>query len=466
MIQPVILAGGSGTRLWPLSRDQYPKQLLRLYGGRTMLQHTLARLAGVSAEPPVIIANKTHRFFVAEQVRQVGAEAVIILEPEGKNTAPAVAVAALRARATGQDPVLFVLPADHYIRDQKAFDQAVKKGETLAEQGYCVTFGIVCGWPETGYGYIKKGAPIGGEGFAMAGFFEKPDKAAAKAYVDSGEFFWNSGMFLFKASVAEKELAAHAPEILSACREALNKGREDLDFFRLDAGAFAACPSDSVDYAVMEKTDAGAMVALDAGWSDLGSWEALWRVNKKDEAGNVVSGEVFLHDTRDSFLRAESRLLAAVGLSGHIVVETADAVLVAPRERVQDVRHIVDRLRAEGRGETINHRKVYRPWGSYETLQQGDRFQVKLITVKPGARLSLQKHFHRAEHWIVVRGTALVTRGDESLTLKEDESVYIPLGSAHRLENPGKIPLELIEVQSGAYLGEDDIQRFVDDYGR
>ncbi len=467
MIVPVILAGGSGTRLWPLSRDQYPKQLLRLFGDRTMLQHTLSRVAGAKgAAPPVVVTNESHRFFVAEQVRQMGLSATIILEPQGKNTAPAVAVAALRARAGGEDPVLFVLPADHHIRDREAFNAAVARGAELAEQGKCVTFGIVCQAPETGYGYIRKGASLGDGAFAMAGFFEKPDAETARAYVDSGEYLWNSGMFLFKASVVLEEFSRHAPDILAACGEALEKGREDLDFFRLDPTAFAACRADSVDYAVMEKTDKGAMVSLDAGWSDLGSWEALWQVNEKDAADNVISGDVIVHDVHDCFLRAENRLLAAVGVTGHIVVETADAVLIAPRDRVQDVRHVVAALRAGGRSEALSHRKAFRPWGSYESIQFGDRFQVKLITVKPGARLSLQKHFHRAEHWVVVRGTALATKGDETETLTEDHSTYIPVGTIHRLENPGKIPLELIEVQSGPYLGEDDIQRFVDDYGR
>lgn len=472
MIIPVILAGGSGTRLWPLSREQHPKQLLSLVDDKTMLQNTVLRLMSFpQVGQPMVICNEGHRFMVAEQLRAIGVDqAAIILEPMGRNTAPALAVAAIQALENGDDPILMVLPADHNIEEVAALHQAISLGFGLSEKGYLITFGIVPHAAETGYGYIHKGELLSpgtdSNAVAITEFVEKPDKETARKYLDSGNYCWNSGMFMFKASGVLGELERFAPDIVAACRSAVAKGRKDLDFFRLDKGAFADCPSDSIDYAVMEKTDRGAMIPLSAGWNDLGSWDALWQVGKKDEHGNVIHGDVLTHEVKDSFLHAETRMVAAVGLENHVVVETADAVLIAPRDRVQDVKRIVAQLKNVRREEAAIHKKVYRPWGSYEGIDLSANFQVKRITVKPGARLSLQKHFHRAEHWVVVRGTAIVTKGDEEFVLKEDESTYIPLGVIHRLENPGKIDLELIEVQSGSYLGEDDIVRFEDVYGR
>ncbi len=473
MILPVILAGGSGTRLWPLSRALYPKQLISLVDRQTMLQSTILRLDGLdSTGNPMVICNDEYRFMVAEQLRQIDIEAeAIILEPVGRNTAPALAVAAIRAMETGGDPVLLVLPADHHIAHTDQFKRIVKSGQAYAQAGRLITFGIVPQKPETGYGYIKMGDPLPSAGgdvtaVSIAAFVEKPDMATAKAYVASQAYCWNSGMFMFKASQVLKELGAFVPDIVAACQEAIKKGKSDLDFFRLDRASFAACPKDSIDYAVMEKTDSGAMLPMAAGWSDLGSWEALWQVGEKDELNNVIKGDVVLQDVGDSYLHAESRLVAAVGLKDHIVVETSDAVMISPRDRVQDVKGLVDRLKAKDRQETRTHKRVYRPWGTVDQLVAGNRFQVNRITVKPGGVLSLQKHFNRSEHWIVVRGSALVTKADEQVVLKEDSSTYISAGIAHRLENPGKIPLELIEVQTGGYIGEDDITRLEDIYGR
>ena len=397
-------------------------------------------------------------------------QATILLEPVGRNTAPAVALAALQASAAGEDPLLLVLPADHVIRDAAAFRAAAQAGAALAEEDRLVTFGIVPDKAETGYGYIKAGAslasPVPAAAFAVAAFVEKPDLATAERYVAAGDYYWNSGMFLFRASVYLEELERFAPAMLAACRKALETAQQDLDFIRVDAAAFAACPADSIDYAVMEKTAAAAVIPLAAGWSDVGSWSALWEVAQADAAGNVLVGDVLAADSRNSYLHASSRMLATVGVEDLVVVETADAVLVAGKDRVQDVKKIVEQLKRDGRGEALLHRKVNRPWGSYESIDSAERFQVKHIIVRPGATLSLQMHHHRAEHWVVVRGTARVTRGDEVLTLSENQSTYIPLGVTHRLENPGRIPLELIEVQSGSYLGEDDIVRFEDKYGR
>ncbi len=472
MIVPVILSGGAGTRLWPLSRELYPKQLLPLVGDHTMLQETVLRLDGLAdLTAPLVVCNEAHRFMVAEQLRQAGHPAsTIILEPVGRNTAPAAAVAALRAMAEGDDPLLLVLPADHVIERPEALRQAVSLGVSAAEEGRLLTFGIVPTAPETGYGYIRANneqrTADNGQVFPVAQFVEKPDRATAEQYLAAGDYYWNSGMFLFKASSFLRELVKFAPEMVACCREALDKAQIDLDFTRLDAEAFAACPSNSIDYAVMEKTADAAVIPLDAGWNDVGSWSALWDVGRQDENGNVTKGDVLTENSHNCYLHAEQRLVAAVGLENHVVVETADAVLVAPRDRVQDVKAIVQQLKARGRDEALLHRRVNRPWGAYEGLVSDARFQVKRITVAPEASLSLQLHHHRAEHWIVVKGTARVTRGEETFLLSENESTYIPLGVHHRLENPGKIPLEMIEVQSGSYLGEDDIVRFEDHYGR
>ena len=469
MIVPVILAGGSGTRLWPLSRKLYPKQLLPLLDKNTLVQNTLLRLQGLEGvADPVIICNEEHRFIIAEQLRAKGVTpAAIILEPVGRNTAPAVAVAALQVLPTDPDAVLLVLPADHLIGDPGGFHDAVAQAAAHAEAGHLVTFGIVPTAPETGYGYIRQGRALDGStARAIDRFVEKPDQTTAEGYLASGEYFWNSGMFVFRADAVLAELERFAPDIVGACRRSLAAARQDLDFLRLDRDAFADCPEDSVDYAVMEQTDKGVMVPLSCGWNDLGSWDSLWQAGSRDECGNVTRGDVVTCDVRNSYLHAETRLLAAVGLENHIVVETSDAVLISPRDRVQEVKKIVDKLKAENRIEAVSHKKVFRPWGHYESIGDGARYQVKRITVTPGQVLSLQKHFHRAEHWVVVQGTAVVTRDDEEIMLRENESVYLPLGSVHRLFNPGKIPLELIEVQVGSYLGEDDIVRFEDVYGR
>jgi mannose-1-phosphate guanylyltransferase/mannose-6-phosphate isomerase len=469
MIVPVILSGGSGTRLWPLSRELYPKQLLPLLGDDTMLQSTLHRLEGIEGlADPIIVCNEAHRFLVAEQLRQAGVKpAAILLEPAGRNTAPAVALAAataLQEREQGVDPVLLVLPADHVIRDVATFRAAVAAGVKLAEEGKLVTFGVVPDRPETGYGYIRAAAQDGAA--PVQQFVEKPDTKLAAEYVASGEYFWNSGMFMFRAGRYIEELRTHRPEIVTQCVAAVAGAKSDLDFIRVDRHAFEECPSDSIDYAVMENTAHGWVVPLDAGWSDVGSWASLHDASESDAAGNVTVGDVLYEDATNCYLYAESRLVATVGLADCIVVETKDAVLVAPRDRVQDVKKLVERLKAEGRYETSLHRQVFRPWGSYDSVDNGDRFQVKRIVVNPGAQLSLQMHHHRAEHWIVVQGTARVTRGDEVFLLGENQSTFIPMGTTHRLENPGKVPLHLVEVQSGSYLGEDDIVRYEDTYGR
>jgi mannose-1-phosphate guanylyltransferase/mannose-6-phosphate isomerase len=471
MLIPVVLSGGSGTRLWPLSRELYPKQLLPLVGKGTMLQETLARLRGVEdVGAPIIVCNEQHRFLVAEQLREGGTEfSSILLEPVGRNTAPAIAIAAMAA-VTGAnsreaDPVLLVLPADHVIQNVRAFQAAIEIGRKAALEGKLVTFGVVPNRPETGYGYIRRESGSG-PAYGIAEFVEKPDLATATRYVESKEYFWNSGMFMFRASQVLDELRALAPEIYDACAQAFTAAKRDLDFTRLPHKEFSACPSDSIDYAVMEKTKHGVVVPLDAGWSDVGSWSALHDAIPADEQGNVRIGDVLTEDTEGCYLQSTSRLVATVGLRDHVVVETKDAVLVVPKDRVQDVKKLVERLRKQGRYETSLHREVFRPWGSYDSIDQGDRFQVKRLVVKPGASMSLQLHHHRAEHWIVVSGTARITRGDETFLLEENQSTYIPLGTKHRIENPGKIPLHIIEVQSGGYLGEDDIVRFEDRYGR
>ncbi|HSN71658.1 MAG TPA: mannose-1-phosphate guanylyltransferase/mannose-6-phosphate isomerase, partial [Steroidobacteraceae bacterium] len=474
MLIPVVLSGGSGTRLWPLSREGYPKQLLPLVGRGTMLQETLARLEGVDeVGAPIIVCNESHRFMVAEQLREVGTTAhAILLEPVGRNTAPAVAVAAMAAVSPGRgrerdtaDPVLLVLPADHVIRDVAAFQSAVRIGLTEAEAGRLVTFGIVPTAPETGYGYIRRGAGSG-PAYPVQRFVEKPSLEAAEEYLESGEYYWNSGMFMFRATTVLDELRELSPAIYDACVQAMMSASRDLDFTRLPAREFGDCPSDSIDYAVMEKTRHAVVVPLDAGWSDVGSWSALHQAVPADASGNVAIGDVLSIDSRECYVQATSRLVATVGLEGHVVVETKDAVLVVPKDRVQDVKLIVQELKRRGRYETSLHREVFRPWGSYDSVDAGDRFQVKRLVVKPGASMSLQLHHHRAEHWIVVSGTARITRGDEVVLLEENQSIYIPIGTKHRIENPGRIPLHIIEVQSGSYLGEDDIVRFEDVYGR
>ncbi|MGK2940362.1 MAG: mannose-1-phosphate guanylyltransferase/mannose-6-phosphate isomerase [Immundisolibacter sp.] len=470
MIIPVILSGGAGTRLWPLSRELYPKQFLPLTGERSLLQQTIVRVHGLAnVAPPLVMCNEEHRFLVAEQLREIGVTgAQILLEPVGRNTAPAVALAALRLQSAGDDPLLLVLPSDHVIVDTAAFRAAVTAGGAAAAGGALVTFGVLPTRPETGYGYIRAGDPVDAQGPArrVQAFVEKPDADRAAAYVASGDYLWNGGMFLFSASAYLAELERHAPAILAACRAACDGISADLDFVRVRREPFLDAPSDSIDYAVMEHTDRAVVVPLDAGWSDVGSWDALLEVQAADARGNVISGDVLAQDVDDSLIRAESRLVAALGIKNHIIVETADAVLVADRSRAQDVKRLVERLKAERRDEPLVHRQVFRPWGSYEGLVLTERFQVKRIVVKPGASLSLQMHHHRAEHWVVVKGTARVTCGAEVKLLAEDESTYIPIGTTHRLENPGRIPLEIIEVQSGSYLGEDDIVRFEDNYGR
>ncbi|AWL01249.1 mannose-1-phosphate guanylyltransferase/mannose-6-phosphate isomerase [Stutzerimonas stutzeri] len=468
MLLPVIMAGGAGSRLWPLSRQLNPKQFLALTDAQlSMLQSTIRRLEGLEAGLPLLICNEQHRFLAAEQLRQLGMEqASILLEPVGRNTAPAIALAALQATQQGDDPILLVLAADHLIQDVDAFHSSIQAAMLFAIGGKLVTFGIVPTNPETGYGYIEKGKELGEGGFAVNRFVEKPSLDIAEEYLASGEYFWNSGMFMFRASRYLDELERHQPSILSACRQALAAGMQDMHFVRVDAATFAACPEDSVDYAVMEKTNDAVMVPLDAGWSDVGSWTALWEASKKDAEGNVFKGDVLGHATRNSFVHADSRLVATLGVEDLVIVETKDAVLVAHKNQVQDVKKLVERIKADNRHEHLNHREVYRPWGMYDAIDSGHRYQVKRITVQPGAKLSVQMHHHRAEHWVVVSGTARVTNGDKTYLVTENQSTYIPVGQVHALENPGVIPLELIEVQSGSYLGEDDIVRFEDQYGR
>jgi mannose-1-phosphate guanylyltransferase len=472
MIYPVIMAGGTGSRLWPLSRQLNPKQFLRLTDDHlSMLQLTVARLDGLESADPMLICNEEHRFLAAEQMRQSGYEdARIILEPCGRNTAPAIALAALQLAKTtdgeANDPLMLVLAADHLIQDVPAFQNGIARAVPLAQQGKLVTFGIVPGHAETGYGYIQRGPELAEGSFRVSRFVEKPDQKTAEEYLSSGDYLWNSGMFMFGARQYLAELEKHRPDILAICQAAFDGASEDLHFTRIEESIFSECPEDSVDYAVMEKTNNAAVVSLDAGWSDIGSWSALWDVSDKDQNDNTFTGDVIAQDTERTLVRADSRLVATVGVKDLVIIETKDALLVAHKDKVQDVKKVVERIKGDGRHEHMNHREVYRPWGVYDSIDNGNRYQVKRITVKPGAKLSVQMHHHRAEHWIVVSGTARVTNGEKTYLVTENQSTYIPIGQVHSLENPGVISLELIEVQSGSYLGEDDIVRLKDMYGR
>lgn len=473
-IKPVILSGGSGTRLWPLSRKMYPKQFLPLVNDKSMLQETVERLQGLPqlSGSISIVCNEEHRFLVAEQIREIDVNIDhLILEPEGRNTAPALTLAALSNQLDHNDDYLLVLPADHSIQRIEAFQDAVAEAMKLAEQDYLVTFGIVPTRAETGYGYIQLGEEIDNKSNKINQFVEKPDLLTAQQYLDSGKYLWNSGMFMMKASVWLESIGQFHPEILRCCEDAIANKGIDQDFMRPDKKSFTECPSNSIDYAVMEKVVEtpgrhAAVIPLDAGWSDVGAWTEIWNLGEKDEHGNVTKGDVVSVDTRDSMVFGKDRLIATVGIENAVIVETVDAVLVANRNNAQDIKKVVELIDEQKRDEHLHHRCVYRPWGNYDSIDSGHRFQVKRITVKPGAALSLQMHHHRAEHWIVVTGTAKVTRGEEVFLVGENESTYIPIGMKHRLENPGTIPLEIIEVQSGSYLGEDDITRFDDVYGR
>jgi len=471
MIHPVIMAGGTGSRLWPMSRQMNPKQFLKLTDDNlSMLQLTVARLEGIQATEPLLICNEEHRFLAAEQMRQAGYDDVrIILEPCGRSTAPAIALAALQLVETAdkdQDPLMLVLAADHFIQNIPAFQAGIAHAIPQAQQGKLVTFGIVPEHAETSYGYIQKGPALTDDCFHVSRFTEKPDQATAEDYLNSGDYLWNSGMFMFGAHTYLAELQKYRPDILAICQSAMDDAHEDLHFIRVDEHIFADCPEDSIDYAVMEKTDNAAVVSLDAGWSDIGSWPALWRISQKDNNGNSFNGDVIAHSTENTLVRADSRLVSTVGVKDLVIVETKDALLVAHKDKVQEVKKIVETIRNDGRHEHMNHREVYRPWGMYDSIDNGTRYQVKRITVKPGAKLSVQMHHHRAEHWIVVSGTAKVTNGEKTYLVTENQSTYIPIGQIHSLENPGVIDLELIEVQSGSYLGENDIVRFDDKYGR
>ncbi len=468
MIKPVILAGGTGSRLWPKSRAALPKQFLSLTSDKTMLQDTLLRLPSSGMDKPMLICNEEHRFLAAEQLRAEDIKhSGIVLEPVGRNTAPAIAIAALLAAKESPNATLLVLAADHLIEDHQAFARSIEVAATLANEDKLVTFGIVPTEPHTGYGYIKASKPAGNGGLEVVEFVEKPSESVAQTYLEGKEHYWNSGMFMFKASAYLEELKAYRPDIYQACVDSLSDTSSDLDFIRFNEEAFKACPDESIDYAVMEKTQKACLVPLDAGWNDVGAWSSLWETHKhKDANGNACIGDVMVEGVNNSYINSEERLVAVIGLDDVVVVETKDAMLVANKHKVQDIKQVVNKLKAQNRSEFEFHREVFRPWGCYDSIDNGRRYQVKRISVKPGEKLSVQMHHHRAEHWIVVSGTASVTIGEETQLITENESVYIPIGEVHALENPGKIPLELIEVQSGSYLGEDDIVRFSDRYGR
>ncbi|ROR07721.1 mannose-1-phosphate guanylyltransferase/mannose-6-phosphate isomerase [Erwinia sp. JUb26] len=468
MILPVIMAGGTGSRLWPMSRELYPKQFLRLNGDNSMLQETVVRLTGLDTFSPMLICNEQHRFLAAEQLRQIGhLSNNIILEPVGRNTAPAIALAALSATANGEDPLLLVLAADHLIADIHAFHHAVNTAIPLAEQGKLVTFGIVPTGPETGYGYIQRGDSFGNTAFGVERFVEKPDIKTAQQYLESGEYYWNSGMFLFSAKRYLQELSVFRPDILEACQHAIAEVKIDAvqDFIRVNRDAFSTCPDESVDYAVMEKTNDAVVIPLDAGWNDVGSWSALWEVNAQDSNGNALTGDVFIHNTSNCYINTDDTLVAAIGVENLVIVNTKDALLVIDKSQVQDVKRVVEYLKKNNRREYKLHRESYRPWGRQDKVVDTPRYQINRVTVKPGGKFSLQKHLHRAEHWVVLSGTAEVTLEDKTYLLTENQSTFIPIGSVHMLENPGKIPLELLEISSGSYLGEDDIIRLKDHYG-
>jgi mannose-1-phosphate guanylyltransferase len=477
-VVPIILSGGTGSRLWPLSRELNPKQFLPLVAKNSMLQETLIRLhnnSSIDKNPidaetdPIIVCNEAHRFLAAEQLRQINYQnPTILLEPQGRNTAPAICVAAMHLIAQKQDSIMLVLPADHVISNVDSFHQTLAQGTKLAEKDKLVTFGISANSPETGYGYIQQANLIDktNNAYLISRFVEKPDKQTAAAYIKSGGYLWNSGMFMFKSSVFIQELEKYQPEMVKSCRQALEYAKKDCDFIRLDKESFISSPADSIDYALMEKTEHAVVIPLDANWSDVGSWDALWEIGEKDSQANVCHGDLILEQVNNSYIHADYRLVAAIGMQDCIIIETADAILVADKNQAQKVKSIVQKLKSQQRDEAMLHQRVYRPWGSYETLDEEHRFKVKRIIVNPGSTLSLQMHHHRAEHWVIVRGTAKITQGDKEFVLTEDQSTYIPLGTTHRLENPGVIPLEIIEIQSGSYLGEDDIVRFSDQYGR
>ncbi|ASZ46464.1 TPA: mannose-1-phosphate guanylyltransferase/mannose-6-phosphate isomerase [Escherichia coli] len=470
MLLPVIMAGGTGSRLWPMSRELYPKQFLRLYGQRSMLQETVLRLDDVDAREPVVICNQEHRFLVAEQLRQINKLSHnIILEPVGRNTAPAIALAALSAIENGDDPILLVLAADHIINNKLAFHQAIKSAFKFALQGRLVTFGIVPTGPETGYGYIHRGQEETLDeqiAYQVSRFVEKPNKETAESYIASGEYYWNSGMFMFRAKKYLEELEKFRPDILDACKAAIQGCKESDEFIKVDRDLFIACPDESVDYAVMEKTTDAVVVGLDADWSDVGSWSALWEVSPKDDKGNVLTGDTFLHNANNCYINTDEKLIAAIGVDDLVIINTKDAVLVVNKDQVQDVKKVVEYLKANHRSEYKRHREIYRPWGRCDVVVQTERFNVNRITVKPGAAFSMQMHHHRTEHWVILSGTGEVTIKDQKFLLTENQSTFIPIGAQHRLENPGKIPLELLEIQSGSYLGDDDIIRIKDQYGR